>query len=402
MESTSCTESGQRRKPLISFGIIAWNEEASIGVTLQSLFRQNIFEKLAARGDRIEVFVLANDCTDQTVPIARDVFEQHTRAHPFGDAFTCRVVEYAERGKLITWNRFVHEVSSPSSQYLVLCDADIVLLAPGTLWNMYTALENDAKASISSDVPIKDVAVQQHRTFFERLSLAASATTHLGEAQVTGQLYCIRASVARNIYLPADLGACDDGFIKNLVCTYFLTRELSPKKVVVPPDASHIFQAYVSPRDVLNNQKRQMLSQAVVHLLIDKHLPKLPLDQKLNMAQTIRAWEMADPQWLRKLICEHARRTRWPWQLVPNILTFRFKRLRKLPVWRRLIYFPSALVWTIIGLIACTRALLAMRKGNLDYWPHTESHKLKDLPVVKGNMTVPLPKTPMLNSGVKP
>ena len=48
--------------------------------------------------------------------------------------------------------------------------------------------------------------------------------TGSASAQLCGQLYCIRAEVARNIYLPKDLCACDDGFIKALVCTDFLTQ----------------------------------------------------------------------------------------------------------------------------------------------------------------------------------
>ena len=404
MKVASATDLRSNAKSLISFGIIAWNEEASIGLTLQSLFRQNIFENLAKSGELMEVFVLANDCSDGTVAIARQIFEEQSREHPYRQAFTCRVVEFAERGKDITWNRFVHDVASLSSQYFILCDADVALLAPGTLWNMYAALEHDSKASVAIDTPIKDIALRDQKSLRSWLSLGASRITQIGEAQMTGQLYCIRASIARNIYLPADLGSCDDGFIKNLACTYFLTRPLDSNKVIVARDASHVFEAYVTAKDVLNNQKRQTMGQAVIHFLIDKYLPQLSLDQKLNMAETIRTWETTDPEWLKRLICQYSLQVRWPWQLVPQILTFRFKRLAKLPFMERLRCFPAALIGSAISLVACIRALRAMRKGAINYWPHTQSCKLASVvgPVLSSAAPVPLPQSPVLNSGVKP
>ena len=58
-----------------------------------------------------------------------------------------------------------------------------------------------------------------------------SEMTRAAHGQLCAQLYCIRAEVARNIYLPKDLAACEDGFIKALVCTDFLTHEVKPERV---------------------------------------------------------------------------------------------------------------------------------------------------------------------------
>ena len=52
---------------------MAWNEEASIGPMLGSLFRQSIFQRLAERGPGCEVICLANGCTDRTVAVAAAV-----------------------------------------------------------------------------------------------------------------------------------------------------------------------------------------------------------------------------------------------------------------------------------------------------------------------------------------
>ena len=81
--------------------------------------------------------------------------------------------------------------------------------------------------------------------------------TQASAAQVTGQLYCIRAAAARNIYLPRDLAACEDGFIKTLISADFLTRPASPARIMQADDASHVFEAYSSIGDILKNQKRR-------------------------------------------------------------------------------------------------------------------------------------------------
>ena len=52
--------------------------------------------------------------------------------------------------------------------------------------------------------------------------------------------------------------------------------------------ASHIFEAYTSPADILQNQKRQMIGQTVVHILVDKYLKSLPAADRTPYAS--RRW----------------------------------------------------------------------------------------------------------------
>lgn len=361
----------------IAIGIIAWNEEAAISAMIESLFAQTVFAELAARNMRCEIICVANGCSDRTAEVAREIFEKQQREHSCRHTFSARVVEVQKRGKINAWNLFVHELSSPEAQFLFFADADIILNEPQTLWSMYRTLDENSTAIVSTDTPIKDIALKSRRTLMERISLAASRMTQSAAAQLTGQLYCIKASIARNIYLPADLAACEDGFIKALACTYFLTHEVRPKHIVVAPKASHIFQAYVSLRDILNNQKRQMIGQTIVHLLVDRELKRLPLEQKLNLADTLRAREAADPNWLKLLIAEHMRRTRHAWQLFPNLLSSRFQRLKGLRGIRRITHLPVALAGLAVSLLASHRAYRALRAGYVNYWPDTQSPELK-------------------------
>lgn len=111
----------------ISIGIIAWNEEKAIGATLESLFQQSIFEELGRRSFRCEIICLANGCTDRTSAIASDKFAEQSRRHPCRNTFSCRSVEIEERGKANAWNNFVHRLSAPEAQFLLLMDADILI-----------------------------------------------------------------------------------------------------------------------------------------------------------------------------------------------------------------------------------------------------------------------------------
>jgi hypothetical protein len=199
------------------------------------------------------------------------------------------------------------------------------------------------------------------------------------EGAMTGQLYCIRAATARHLWLPKDLGAPDDGFIKAVVCTDFFTRPLDPRRIVVAENASHVFEAYTSPREILNNQKRQMIGQTTVHVLIE-HINSLPLEQRLNLAATLRHKENANPAWLRRLTEEHLRTHRHFWQLFPDALTFRFRRWWKLPGLRRLTHFPAAVAGFAVTLVACARAFRHFRRGEIHYWPKASRENLHRLP----------------------
>jgi hypothetical protein len=97
----------------LSIGIMAWDEEVSIGPMLQSLFEQSVFQKLASQGRGCEVICLANGCTDGTVRVAGEIFARVAREHPAGGALRARVADMPKPGRNTAWNRFVHEFSAP-------------------------------------------------------------------------------------------------------------------------------------------------------------------------------------------------------------------------------------------------------------------------------------------------
>jgi glycosyltransferase involved in cell wall biosynthesis len=354
----------------LSIGIMAWNEEACIGRMLESLFGQSVFGELVARGEGCEIVCLANGCTDGTVTIAEEFFGRMRRENPIRRGLGARVAEIPEPGRNNAWNRFVHEFSARETRYICLMDADIIFDQPHTLGLVLEELERNVHLGGASDNPRKSIAGKARLSPVERLSLAASDMTETIEGRLNGMLYCLRAPIARNFYLPRDLGATDDGFFKAAICTDFFCAPLDSSKVVSVGGATHLYEPYLALRDVLKNQKRQMIGQTTVHVLIT-YLKTLPRADRANLGSTLRINEARDPEWFRQLIDAHVARPRRFWQLFPGILGLRWKRLAKLRGSRRITHFPAAAAGFVVTLAACWQALRFLRHGISAYWPKT-------------------------------
>lgn len=357
--------------PWVSLAIFAWNEEEALGRVLESLFAQTLFAELARRGRVAEVLCVLNGCTDGTAATARRFFLSQSQ-QPRSPWVRCDVCDLPERGKLNAWNQFVHHLSSRDAQYLVMMDADIIIHEPETLWNLIATLEQDAKASVAVDRPCKDIGFKNRRSWRERLSLQAATITQSAAAQLCAQLYCIRAEIARNIYFPKDLPACEDGFIKALVCTDFLEHPPVPARIRLAPKAAHTFEAYTSPRALLKNQKRQIIGQTVVHILIDQYLRGLPSNDRRSMAATLKRLEAQDPAWLKKLIASHVAASTRFWKVCPGYVGNSLRRWCRLPPRTRPTAFPSALAHFGMALLASYLAHRALKSGCVDYWPRAE------------------------------
>jgi glycosyltransferase involved in cell wall biosynthesis len=339
---------------------------------LQSLFEQSLFARLEKQQLACEVICLVNGCTDRTAEVAAGVFERQAQTHSHSRAFRSRVASLAKRGKLNAWNEFVHSISARSARYLFLMDSDIVIHLPSTLWQMVQALETDPEAQVSVDLPCKDIAVRHEKRWRDHMSVSASEMTLSSEAQLCGQLYCIRAKLARNIYLPQHLSACEDGFIKALVCTDFVTGPIRPERIRLAPGAAHTFEAYTNPLAIFKNQKRQIMGQTIVHILVDQYFPTLPVIDRLRMAKTLKQKDTTDPTWLQRLVERHLRSKRFFWRLYPHLLTHHLNQWRRISGTRRVAALPAMAAKWAVTLFAAAAAHRLLKHGSTNYWPRAE------------------------------
>jgi glycosyltransferase involved in cell wall biosynthesis len=366
----------------LAIGIVARNEESGLGAMLESLFAQTIFEELNRRGWKCEIHCLANGCTDRTVEVAAEVFDRQQRLHPQRAAIRARVFELRERGKINAWNQFVHGLSPKEARFLFLMDADILMHRPDTLWRMLNALEEDREAHIAVDRPRKHILFKRRKSIGDWISLAASRLTSSAEGQLCGQLYCIRSEIARKIYLPKDLAACEDGFIKTLVCTDFLTKPSASRRIRLAEGAEHTFEAYVSPTALVRNQKRQIMGQTIVHILVDRYLKSRPLVERERLAETLQKKDHLDPLWLKRLIDQHLRQTRFWWHLYPGLGGGALRKLKRVRLWERVTCFPAAMAGSSLAMISGLLAFEALKEGCTDYWPQAQRRGLEKVKAV--------------------
>jgi hypothetical protein len=302
------------------------------------------------------------------VAVTQEIFARMIREHPARRGMHLRVEDIATPGRNNAWNRFVHEFSARGAHFICLMDADIVFNRPDTINLVVRTMKRDPRLGGASDWPVKNITGKARPSWRERVSLATSDLTGTIPGRLNGMLYCLRADIARNLYLPRDVLANDDGFFKAAICTDFFRAPLDSSKVVSVRDATHLYEPYLLFRDVLNNQKRQMIGQATVHVIIE-YLQTLPEEQRGRLAATLQWLEANDPDWLKKLIDAHVARTRLFWRLFPGILGFRWRRLAQMRGVQRLTHLPATMAGFVVTLIACWQAARFLRRGVTHYWP---------------------------------
>jgi glycosyltransferase involved in cell wall biosynthesis len=360
---------------IISIGILAWNEEESIGMALQSLFEQTLIHELADHAeDQLEIVVVPNGCSDHTDEKAAEALRTGATSRP-ADRFSWRVESLREAGKVNAWNQFVHQFSNQAADYVFLMDADISFTHPDTLKNMVQALIQNPQAEASTDLPQKHILFKSRKTLGDRLSLAIGQITQSAPAQLTGQLYCARGRMLRRIHMPLGL-MVEDGFLKHMMCTHLFTQPSDTQRIIRAPNASHVFEAYFRIMDIFNNQRRQQIGHCI-HTYLRDYLKSA--SGKMDAGELIAENNARDPDWFRTMIRERVQQGGW-WVIYPGALGVRFKRLRNLSPAQALLRLPVAIVAFLMDVVVLVAANRRLRSGQLaGVWKDTKTSVLSQI-----------------------
>lgn len=310
---------------VVSIGILAHNEAASIERTLLSLLEQDLFSEGSGQMEVCELIVVPNGCTDDTAEIARSVL-----AEAECDLLKWDVKEVEEPGKSNAWNLYVHEFSRRDADVLFLMDADIWFESTETLRRMLETLAGTRDAGAVSDKPVMHIAVAESRTLWNRVHLWASrhhADRPAAVADICGQLYCGRPSALRGIWMPKGLPV-EDGFVRAMIATDMFRSPVDTNRVVRAEGAWHVFEEYTEPLALFRHMVRLCVGTALNCYLCWDFLLFAVDPQGPGAGHLIRARLADDPEWYAKLM-HNTIRNHGLWVLPRGVLFGAFSPLAR-------------------------------------------------------------------------
>lgn len=341
---------------VIDIGIFAYNEAGKIGHMLRSLLAQDLFTEPSYN---VCLHILANGCTDGTITEAQQVISEHSQA------INAVYHDFPEGGKSRTWNRFVHDVSRPDAEVLAFLDADIQIPEHDMLRKLCEFLRSAPHLSGTPSQPVKDIAYDPslRRGFMDKLIASAGGTLNDWKNAICGQLYLLKADVARSFYMPIGLPG-EDGFVRAMVLTRNFSEEGRPEDLIDGQEG--LFHVYESERSIgalIKHQTRLVIGSAINAMIYARlrNQPEATRMQDLKQSAT-------DPDWLPRLLKDKL--PRFPYGYVPT--HFLFKRVQ---YWLESPnkFRPKRILVTALGFVfdavVYVRAQLKMWRGaGAGYW----------------------------------
>ncbi|MGF1589473.1 MAG: glycosyltransferase family 2 protein [Pleurocapsa sp.] len=349
----------------LSIAILAHNEAHSISTLLRSLWQQSWLQNLQ-HGNLLEIIVIPNGCTDNTAEVAQEILKQ-LAAKANSDLLQWQVCEVNEPGKSNAWNLFVHQFSAKDADFFCFMDADIQLYAPDTLAKMLSVLKQNPEYWISLDRPIKNVELKNNKSLLEKLSVAVSKSSNEGQLYICGQLYCARASVLRGIWMPPGLPV-EDGFLTQMIISenFTLQNPTFDKRIVRITEASHIFEAYTNPWELINHEVRVVVG-IVINIFLTNYFQER-CNEKLTAGMLIANMNSENHFWLNDFVKNSIPKRSW-W-IIPISLVFRrYRSLKNHSLSKALLRIPIATLAFIVDLSVFIRANSKLHREVIsNYW----------------------------------
>lgn len=253
---------------------------------IKALLSQDIFN---APGIDVRILVLANGCTDETVPLAMAL------AVP-----PVEVADLAQGGKSRSWNRFVHDLSRRDVDVLFFCDADIGLPQSDTLRLMATRLAMQPQLVVMNSRPVKDIVFDPVGLgLVDRFIALSGGGLDDWKTAICGQLYAMPAVSARRFHLPVGLPV-EDGFLRAMVLTDCLTTPALMERIHGEDQIFHVYRSERKISNLIRHQVRIVIGSAI-NFAVFRHMRAMPPGQRNAML----ADAAADSHWLENVLRQH-------------------------------------------------------------------------------------------------
>ena len=342
----------------IDVGIFAHNEEANIAELIKDLGKQDVF---ANPHLTTTVHILANGCSDQTVAYAQEAISEL----PESLQLEFRVHDFPTPGKSRTWNTFVHTQSSQEANFLVLMDGDIRIHVPDVLSRLIAPFLDRPELHVTNSRPVKNLQlVTRKLSLVEQTILLGGGTLNDWRISICGQLYAIRANVARELWMPSGLPV-EDGFLRAMVLTDCLTRSEKLDRIDGDKEVWHEYESENTIGGLIRHQQRIIIGSAINAMLFSVIRRDA---SNLEAARALLKVAAEDDSWLART--ENRELPVWPHGYVPfSFLTKRLSGAFPKSLWRR----PAAFLGIAAGFLldALVYLLATMRmatKGGANHW----------------------------------
>jgi len=343
----------KNKRTKIGVGVFAYNEELNISKTIKSLARQTILENSLYE---IQVYILANGCTDRTIEIGSDTIKK------LGNS-KIEMIDCPVKGKSATWNYFVHSLMDQDTEFGYFLDSDIIIEDPKHLHKMLLGIEKDQEVELFSSLPRKDLEfVDRKLSLTEKLILGSSGdTTNLKKA-LCGQFYLARLSALRKFFIPAGT-AVEDGFVRAMVLTECFRQPENINKIQIQENIFHVFESERTLFGVINHQVRLVIGTSINMLLFRYFHEEAKQGKTTALLEDLKSED-----WLRKFLSD--RLPKWPYGYISfHVVTKRFLNLHR----NKSLSLPKKIVKITVGgtfdILVYLIASAKMARGHgVGYW----------------------------------
>lgn len=302
---------------VIDIAVFAYNEAANISNLIADVAKQTVF----ARPDvDIRLLILANGCTDDTVPVAiaaRDKLDASLVPR-------IEVMNFERGGKSRTMHHFIHECSRRHADLLGFMDADIRLPETDTLERMIEQMLTRPSLQTFTSRPVKDIEYDSEgSSLISRVIAAGGGGLSDYRNAICGQLFMMRSAMARQIGLPDGLPV-EDGFMRAMMLTDLLSAPEDLERIDGDPEVYHIYESIRGIPELIRHQTRIVIGSVVNEVLYTKISQSTSTQEE---AHTLLMSASTDANWLGRVLKESL--PRFPYGYVP--FPYLFWRLRAYP-----------------------------------------------------------------------